>query len=684
VSGNGVLVIAPAGGTAETTVTNTILEGDLNVSKTFNWNGAPADAGQQVLVCIQGPTYPDGDEDGACITLTPASPLAQWDDLEVGPYTVTETFPQGDQNEWTTTVDDVEGTTGSATVASGGDPALVTIVNMLKRGTVVVHKVYDVDDQDPDDSWLPTVTVNGDLAVPASLTLWDPVDVPANTPVDVIETLPDGWRNTDIQFSAQCGIQGPEQVLDQLISSALNLIGIDIGVLAIEVAGDFVVVAPGDTCHVTFTNEPYATVNVVKVDNSLNGNDWDFNLSGTAAIEGDPDTDEDFSFSGSDSASFQVPLGSYDANETTEGIFGSFDECPVLSNEGGEGIFMTKSPSGPVDLLEPNASVTFTITNADCPVVLASGALILAKWHDLDGDGGRDGGEPGMANWPITVTGPQFPGGQTFFTDANGEWALPSILAGFYTVSEGSRSGFYQTGLVVNGDEQPASSTVVVEVLDHADGDEVDPQIFTVVEFGNRELGSIRVVKNVTDQVGNVGRGGWVFQLTGGCDGVARSGATNASGILLFESLEPTDVCGVPYLVTEAAANSNGFLTSPAGGVLGAEVDPGEETTVTFTNTRGTGTTVDPTPTNTPVPPTATPTNTPLPPTATNTPEVDPTEDVAGEITPGPGTQATPIPPDTGSGFGGAGAGGARALLLGIVVITAGAGLISVAHRRKA
>jgi hypothetical protein len=569
-------------------------------------------------------------------------------------------------------------------VASGGDPQLVEIVNTLKRGTVVVHKIYDVDEQDPDASWLPTVTVNGEAAVPDGLTDWDPVDVPANTPVDVIETLPDGWRNTGIQFSAQCGIQGPEQVLNELISSALNLIGIDIGILAIEVAGDTVIVAPGDTCHVTFTNEPFATVNVVKVDNSLNGNDWDFNLSGSAAIEGDPDTDENFSFSGSDSASFQVPLGSYDANETSEGIFGSFDECPVLSNEAGEGIFMTKSPSGPVDLLEPNASVTFTITNNDCPVVLATGALFLAKWHDLDGDGERDGGEPGIANWPITVTGPQFPGGQTIFTDGNGEWALPGILAGFYTVSEGGRSGFYQSGLEVNGSPVAASGTVVVEVFDNADGNEVDPEIFTVVEFGNRELGSIRVIKNVTDQVGSVGRGGWVFQLTGGCDGIARSGATNASGILLFENLEPTDVCGVPYLVTEAAANSNGFLTSPAGGVIGAEVDPGEETTVTFTNTRGATTTVEPTPTNTPVPPTATPTNTTLPPTPTNTPEVEPTEDVAGDITPGPGTEATPIPPDTGSGFGAATGSGTWALLFGIVVITAGAGLISFAHRRKA
>ncbi|MEZ4492289.1 MAG: hypothetical protein R3C29_03115 [Dehalococcoidia bacterium] len=86
-----------------------------------------------------------------------------------------------------TTVDGVSGTTGSATVATG-TPALVEIVNTLRQGRVIVHKLYDFLGGTPDSSWQPVVTVNGDSAKPNGLHDWDPVDVPANQSIDVTGT----------------------------------------------------------------------------------------------------------------------------------------------------------------------------------------------------------------------------------------------------------------------------------------------------------------------------------------------------------------------------------------------------------------------------------------------------------------------------------------------------------------
>ncbi|MCA9853797.1 MAG: hypothetical protein KC482_09385, partial [Dehalococcoidia bacterium] len=277
VSGDDVTVDAPAGGEGKHTITNTILEGDLNVVKTIAWNGAPGDASQTFEICIQGPTYPNGNETGACQDVNPGNTTAQWKDLEVGAYTVTENFPDGDSAEWTTTVDGVSGTTGSATVATG-TPARVEIVNTLRQGRVIVHKLYDFPGGTPDNSWQPVVTVNGDNATPNGLYDWDPVDVPANQPIDVTELLPDGWTSVRVTFDGQCGQQSPQNVIDNLINQALSLVGLDVGVLSAELAGDTVMVTPGGDCEVTFENRAVGTVEVTKVDQTTAGGTWNFDL----------------------------------------------------------------------------------------------------------------------------------------------------------------------------------------------------------------------------------------------------------------------------------------------------------------------------------------------------------------------------------------------------------------------
>ena len=67
-----------AGVTAKATVTNIHKLGGLTVSKTVDWNGAPPDDKQTFEICINGPSYPLGTEEGACKTIGSAGGDLIW------------------------------------------------------------------------------------------------------------------------------------------------------------------------------------------------------------------------------------------------------------------------------------------------------------------------------------------------------------------------------------------------------------------------------------------------------------------------------------------------------------------------------------------------------------------------------------------------------------------------------
>lgn len=91
VSGSGVTVTVPAnGGSVSMTITNARKLGTLEVVKIVDWNGVTPDPGQTFQICIQGPSYPDGD----CQTVSATTGwTASWTDLIPGEYTVTEPDP---------------------------------------------------------------------------------------------------------------------------------------------------------------------------------------------------------------------------------------------------------------------------------------------------------------------------------------------------------------------------------------------------------------------------------------------------------------------------------------------------------------------------------------------------------------------------------------------------------------
>lgn len=110
--------------------------GDLEVSKTVDWNGFPADGAQTFEICISGPMYPDGD----CKTVGSNGGSLTWDDLWVGEYHVSETDP-GDL--WST---EIAGSPASVTEAG----AQVSVLNTHETYTKL--KLTSVCSDDPDVS----------------------------------------------------------------------------------------------------------------------------------------------------------------------------------------------------------------------------------------------------------------------------------------------------------------------------------------------------------------------------------------------------------------------------------------------------------------------------------------------------------------------------------------------------
>lgn len=67
------------------------------------------------------------------------------------------------------------------------------------------------------------------------------------------------------------------------------------------------------------------------------------------------------------------------------------------------------------------------------------------KFHDLDGDGVRDSGEPPLAGWTIRLLDPSNTVVATTVTDANGDYCFTGLPCGAYTVAEVQQPGWIAT-----------------------------------------------------------------------------------------------------------------------------------------------------------------------------------------------------------------------------------------------
>jgi len=101
------------------------------------------------------------------------------------------------------------------------------------------------------------------------------------------------------------------------------------------------------------------------------------------------------------------------------------------------------------------------------------GAICGVKWHDLNGNGVRDPGEPGLAGWTIEVRDGNGNLVASATTGKGGTYCIKKLPPGTYTVSEVLQPGWIQTA---PQPVPPGTHTVTV-----ASG-----QTVTGVDFGNR------------------------------------------------------------------------------------------------------------------------------------------------------------------------------------------------------
>lgn len=102
--------------------------GRLEVTKVVDWRGISPDDSVAFEICIAGPSYPLGDETGACRVVGHEGGAVAWEDLLQGDYAVTETDPGA---EWA-----IDGT-GTLSVAIG-QTATASVTNARRLGRVDV------------------------------------------------------------------------------------------------------------------------------------------------------------------------------------------------------------------------------------------------------------------------------------------------------------------------------------------------------------------------------------------------------------------------------------------------------------------------------------------------------------------------------------------------------------------
>ncbi len=189
------------------------------------------------------------------------------------------------------------------------------------------------------------------------------------------------------------------------------------------------------------------------------------------------------------------------------------------------------------------------------------GSISGMKFNDLNGNGTKDIGEPGLAGWTISISGPA---SANTVTDANGNYSFANLTAGTYTVSETQQGGWTQTA--------PAGNTYSVAITSGTAA--------TGKNFGNFQKISVRVCKYVdVNGDGNIandplytGQGGWAMTLN------TATTQNTVEGCTTFSNLGPG-----AYTVSEGA-KTGWIKTYPTAANYAFNAVSGQNQTFAFGN----------------------------------------------------------------------------------------------------
>ncbi|MBO9998319.1 MAG: tandem-95 repeat protein [Cyanobacteria bacterium SID2] len=149
--------------------------------------------------------------------------------------------------------------------------------------------------------------------------------------------------------------------------------------------------------------------------------------------------------SGTETATFTVSLTSASSNTITV----DFETTDDSATEPSDYTATSGTLSFPPGTTTRTIDVTIKPGSVSSPSPVVNGEIRGSKWNDLNGNGLRDAGEPGLPNWTIfldsNLDGVLDSGETSTVTDANGNYAFTNLTPSNYVVAEVQQPSSTQT-----------------------------------------------------------------------------------------------------------------------------------------------------------------------------------------------------------------------------------------------
>ena len=308
------------------------------------------------------------------------------------------------------------------------------------------------------------------------------------------------------------------------------------------------------TTNITLCNaRDTGTVQVKKIVSPVDNSQWDFSISG-------PSTNSATLSSGQTSSAFSSLTGSYTVSETghtgtTTSDYTSAYSCTDQSqNVVASG---TGTSTDPLTLTN-GESVLCTFTNT-----IKRGTVNVTKYNDLNANGAKDNGEPGLLGWTIALSS-----NGTDTTDSNGLASFTGVLPGTYTLSETLQGGWTQSNISCdNGSYDSANQNYSLTV---------NPGQTVNCTIGNYQNAQLTVSKTVISPTG--------ASVSNDSTSFAFNAAGNSFNLSNGQSYGPLSLKPGTYSVSETA-NPDYTLTGCTNLTAGQiTLISGQNATVTCTN----------------------------------------------------------------------------------------------------
>jgi hypothetical protein len=210
---------------------------------------------------------------------------------------------------------------------------------------------------------------------------------------------------------------------------------------------------------------------------------------------------------------------------------------------------------GPDTIVIATSGINDTSNYMDFKYLTISGV----KFEDTDGDGVKDGGEPGLEGWKINVAGGTYHGNTSVVTDSNGAYSIDSVGPGTHTISEVGQAGWIQT--------LPDSTYQFTAISGHLSNPSANR------DFGNFAEANVDGIV-YRDYNGNgvmdgadAAMSGVTVSLASGPSDVSDGSGYEFTGVISTDTISVTAPFG--YVISEPAGGSHNIAITSGGGAKG-------------------------------------------------------------------------------------------------------------------